>query len=113
MIYNNWYAMTDQALTEHLGKFIKDMRVHANYSQTDLAKEAGVSRPTVIALEKGEPVTTTTLIRVLRILQQLHLLGHFTYEEPVSPMLLAERELMKPKRVRGKKPGNNTSYVDW
>ena len=105
--------MSDKALAEHLGKFIKDVRVQAQYSQQALANEAGISRTTLNALEKGESVTTTTLIQVLRILQQLHLLGHFTYEEPISPMLLAERELMKPKRVRGKKPGNNTSYVDW
>lgn len=42
--YNDWYAMTDKALSETIGHYIQRERVGQNRSQTEVAKSAGISR---------------------------------------------------------------------
>jgi transcriptional regulator with XRE-family HTH domain len=90
--YNNWYFVSDKKLTEHIGRFIKAMRVQQKKSQDVVATEAGISRSTLSLLERGETVTLSTLLQVLRVLQQLHILDAFIVQEEVSPLEMAVRE---------------------
>lgn len=113
MSYNNWRAMSDKALLQHIGKFIKHHRLDANKTQTKLAEEAGISRSTLSLLERGEPVALLTLIQVLRILDKLHILDAFTVEQTISPMMVAEMELKKRKRASSKKDTDNTYKSEW
>lgn len=104
--------MSDKALAERMGAFIKHHRVGQNKTQDALAAEAGISRSTLSLLERGEPVNLGTLIRVLRVLDQLPVLKSFAIQESISPLVLAKLEKEKRKRARGKRE-EKTGETDW
>lgn len=93
--------MSDKALAEHVGRFVKQKRMELNKTQDVLAHAAGISRSTLGLLEKGEPVTLATLLQVLRVLDQLHILDVFTVQPIFSPIQLAKIEQKKRKRASG------------
>ena len=110
--YINWDSMSDRALAEHIGSFIKHHRLEQNKTQEVLARAAGISRSTLSLLERGETVTLSTLIQVLRVLDQLHIMDIFTVQQTISPLILARMEKEKRKRARGKKE-ETKSETDW
>jgi len=97
--YKNQASMSDKALIEQIGAFVKHHRLRQNKTQDEIAEEAGISRSTLSLLERGESVTILTLIQVLRVLDQLHIMDAFRVEEKVSPMALAKLEKEKRKRA--------------
>ena len=110
--YKNWVSMSDKALIEQIGAFIKHHRLRQNRTQNEVAEEAGISRSTLSLLERGETVTLLTLIQVLRVLDQLHIMNAFRVNETVSPMKLAKLE--KEKRKRASRQGReNQETSDW
>jgi len=100
--YNNWDSMSDKALAEQIGAFVKHHRMEQNKTQDVLAKAAGISRSTLSLLERGETVTLATLIQVLRVLDQLHIMETFIVQQIISPLALAKIEKNKRKRASGK-----------
>ncbi len=100
--YKNWDSMNDKALAEQIGTFIKHHRMEQNKTQDVLANAAGISRSTLSLLERGETVTLATLIQVLRVLDQLHVMEIFTVQQIMSPLMLAKMEKDKRKRASGK-----------
>ena len=110
--YYNWSSMSDKALTEHIGRFVKEKRMELNKTQDALAHAAGISRSTLSLLEKGETVTLATLLRVLRVLDQLHILDVFTVQPTFSPMHLAKIELKKRRRAGGT-PSASSKKSTW
>lgn len=91
--------MSDKALSEHIGLFIKHHRMVQNKSQDVLATAAGISRSTLSLLERGKTVTLDTLIQVLRTLDVLYIFDVFTVQETLSPLALAKIEKNKRKRA--------------
>ena len=65
--YTNWDSMSDNALSEQIGHFIKHYRLQQNKTQEEVATKAGMSRSTLSLLERGETVTLASLIQVLRV----------------------------------------------
>jgi transcriptional regulator with XRE-family HTH domain len=96
----NWKAMSDKALAKELGKFIKHYRLLQAKNQEALAKEAAISRSTLSQLERGEPVTISTLIQVLRVLNKLDVFDAFEIPTEISPLAMAKAEKAKRKRVK-------------
>ena len=101
--YKNWDSMSDKALAEHIGAFIKHHRMEQNKTQDVLANAAGISRSTLSLLERGETVTLATLVQVLRVLDQLHVMEVFMVQQTIGPLALAKMEKDKRKRASGKK----------
>lgn len=99
--YTNWSSMSDKALTEFIGAFLRHHRLIQNRSQDALARAAGLSRSTVSLLERGENTSLSSLIQVLRVLDLLHIMKVFEVKEEISPVAYAR--LQKNKR---KKAGN-------
>jgi len=99
--FTNWNTMSDKALSQHIGAFIKHHRMVSNITQDALAKDAGISRSTLSLLERGETVTLATLIQVLRVLDQLNVMEVFTVKQTISPLALAKIEKRKRKRASG------------
>lgn len=95
--------MSDKALAKEIGAFIRHHRMELNKTQDTLAAEAGISRSTLSLLERGETVTVATLIQVLRVLDQLQVMGAFTVHQSISPLVLAKMQKEKRKRARRKK----------
>ena len=94
--------MSDKALVEFIGVFIKHHRMEQNITQEALANAAGISRSTLSLLERGETVTLSTFIQILRMLDQLHIMEVFTIQQTISPLVLARMEMNKRKRASGK-----------
>lgn len=94
--------MSDKALAEHIGVFIKHHRLEQNKTQDKLANAAGISRSTLSLLERGEVVTLATLIQVLRVLDQLQVMDVFSIQHTISPLALVKMEKNKKKRASGK-----------
>lgn len=110
--YKNWVAMSDKTLTEHIGAFVSHHRLEQNKTQDVLANAAGISRSTLSLLERGETVTLATLIQVLRVLDQLHVMETFTVQKTISPIALAKMQKEKRQRARGKQR-DNEQESDW
>ena len=101
--YRNWDSMSDKALAEQIGAFVKHHRMEQNKTQEALASDAGISRSTLSLLERGETVTLATLIQVLRVLDQLKVMEAFVVQQFISPLALARLEMNKRKRASSKK----------
>jgi transcriptional regulator with XRE-family HTH domain len=110
--FTSWYAMSDQALTAHIGAFVKHHRLEQNKTQDTLSYEAGISRSTLSLLERGKTVTLDTLIQVLRVLEQLQVMDAFEVQPVVSPLALAKAEQDKRRRARSSK-AQNIGQSDW
>ncbi|MGB1104824.1 MAG: helix-turn-helix domain-containing protein, partial [Crocinitomicaceae bacterium] len=67
----------------------------------EVAESAGISRSTLSLLENGEPISVSTLIQVLRVLDQLHVFQVFKIEQTISPIAMAK--LQREKRQRSRK----------
>jgi transcriptional regulator with XRE-family HTH domain len=104
--FKNWDSMSDKALAKHIGGFIKHQRMEQDKTQDVLATAAGISRSTLSLLERGETVTLATLIQVLRVLDQLHLMDDFVVQQAISPLVLAKLEKNKRQRASGKNEEN-------
>lgn len=110
--YKNWLSMSDTALSQQIGAFVKHQRMEQNKTQDMVAKAAGISRSTLSLLERGETVTLATFIQVLRVLDQLHVMNAFEIQQSISPLALAKAEKKKRKRVRNINP-NNIEESNW
>jgi len=113
--FNDWLSMSDKALTEHIGAFVRHHRMEQNITQEELASAAGISRSTLSLLERGETVTVTTLIQVLRVLDQLNIMNVFEVRETPSPLALAKLQKEKRQRARGRsvKKIESSEETDW
>jgi transcriptional regulator with XRE-family HTH domain len=105
--------MSDKALSETMGTFIRQHRLAQNRTQHEVAAQAGISRSTLSLLEKGETVTVPTLIQVLRVLELLHIMESFTFHEQISPLQLAKLEQEKRVRASSKKESNDKPESEW
>ena len=63
--------LTDRKILGEVGDRLARHRLGRNLTQAQLAREAGVSKRTVIRLENGESSQLTNLVRVLRALSLL------------------------------------------
>ena len=108
----NWVAMSDSAIIDAIGKYVKNKRLSINKTQAQTAKEAGINRWTLGQLENGESITMASLIQILRALDLLQLLEIFKIEEKISPIELAQLESQKRQRARGKEE-NQKPITDW
>jgi transcriptional regulator with XRE-family HTH domain len=110
--FTNWVSMSDKALAEQIGAFVRHHRIAQNKTQNVLAAEAGISRSTLSLLERGEAVMLGTLIQVLRVLDQLQIMGAFEIQDSISPLALAKLQKEKRQRASGKKE-QKTDETDW
>ena len=110
--FNDWASMSDKALAEYIGTFVKHHRMEQNKTQDELATAAGISRSTLSLLGRGETVTVTTLIQVLRVLDPLSVLSAFEVRETISPLALAKLQKEKRQRARGKSKNEDDNSAD-
>jgi len=111
---SNWYAMTDKGLSETIGHFIQRERIGQNKSQSEVAKAAGVSRSTLSLLERGENVSISNFIQVLRTLELLYIMDVFKPFDEISPIAYAKMKMKTRIRARKKNiDGTIVSDIGW
>lgn len=111
----NWISMSDEALIKTIGGFIKHHRLQQNKTQSDVAAAAGISRSTLSLLERGETVTISTLIQVLRVLDLLYVMDVFKVTDEISPLAYAKLKKEQRKRASNKtnKPTQPKDDLGW
>ena len=108
----NWIEMSDRAIVNTIGTFIKQQRLKINKTQAQLSVEAGVNRWTLGQIENGEAITMISLIQIMRALDILYLFDGFTIKQEISPLELAKQE--QNKRQRASSNSSDTSHkTDW
>ena len=96
------YEMSDSAVLDQIGNVIKHLRVKQGITQEKLAEMAGLNRYTVGQIEKGDSISLSSLIQMLRALQAFYLLGEFSVTEEISPLEYAKLKKNNKQRVRMK-----------
>lgn len=107
---------TDMRVLAELGERVARHRLNRNLTQDQLAREAGVSKRTVVRLENGESSQLTNLIRILRALNlvgNLDALVPLPLPSPVEALKAKahERRRASPSR-RKPKPGAKWTWGD-
>ncbi len=112
--YINWHSMSDLAIEEHIGAFIRHHRLKQNKTQAFVAKAAGISRSTLSLLERGETPSFKTLIQVMRVLDLLYILDAFRIHKEISPIALAKLEQQVRERASTyKTKSSSKKESDW
>ena len=112
--YTDWPSMSDKALMVTIGTFVRHHRLNQNKGQSDVAKAACISRSTVSLLERGEKISLTSLIQVLRILDLLHIMEVFKVKHEISPIEYAKLQKNKKKRARNiMKDADSEKELEW
>ncbi|MCV9387485.1 helix-turn-helix domain-containing protein [Reichenbachiella ulvae] len=95
--------MSDVALSQTIGVFVQHHRLNQNRSQEEVANAAGISRSTLSLLERGEKVTLSTLLQVLRVLDLLYVMDVFKVDHSISPLEYARLQKQARKKATGKR----------
>lgn len=110
---DTYKAMSDIAILQQLGKFVKHHRLKQNITQSQLAEQAGINRTTLVDFEKGNRSNTLTLIQILRALNLMHIFEAFNIQYEISPIQLAKIQANERQRAYGKKNKNQKPLSDW
>ena len=99
---------TDAAVLAELGRRLTRHRLERNWTQAELAAEAGIGQATVQRAERGESVQMTSMLKLLRTLSLLGGLDAAVPESIELPIAQLERERRKVRRRasgrRGRRP---------
>jgi transcriptional regulator with XRE-family HTH domain len=104
----NYMALSDKAIMEKIGSYIRHQRLDQNKTQSQLAFEAGLNRSTLVEFEQGNGGNLITLIQLIRGLKLLEVLNIFEIKSQFSPIQLAKLEQKRRKRAsKNKRPAKN------
>lgn len=110
----NFASLSDTAIVTQIGDFVKNTRIQQNKTQAQLALASGLNRYTIGKIENGESITLSSLIQILRSLQQLHLLENFQFKEQISPLEYAKlKKKQQKERVRSKNSSKQKEDLGW
>jgi len=104
--------LTDTAVLASLGGRIAETRLERDLTQAELAKEAGVSKRTLVRLEGGESTQLTNLIRVLRALGLTGNLDALFPPPAPSPLKQLQSEEKRRKRASGRSSTSGPASTD-
>ncbi len=104
-------ALSDEALLAELGSRISRRRIAARLTQSQVAKEAGISKRTVERIENGASAQLSSLIRLLRALDLVAGLEALVPAERPSPMELLRNR--GKRRVRASGTRGSEDVPDW
>ncbi len=90
--------MTDTAVLAELGRRLARHRLERNWTQAEMAAQAGVGQATVQRAERGESVQMTSMIKLLRALGLLGGLDAAVPESIDLPIAQLEREQRKVRQ---------------
>ena len=102
MLIMKFDVMSNEKILEELGRRLQRERLNRNFTQAQLAANAGVARRTIVAMENGEGGNLDTLVALLRALGVIQALDQFLPDPPLSPAQVAKLKGRERKRATGK-----------
>ena len=106
-------VLSDEALLVEVGDRLRQQRLQSQFTQAELAHEAGVSKSTVERLESGQSVDFALLLRVLRKLGLIETLDVLFPETQPSPMALLKNKGRQRKRMSHPKAPSDSPREPW
>ncbi len=103
--------MSASAIAEELGNRLKQARLNADLTQTEVASRTGLNRKTILNAEKGK-VRLENLVAILVSLDMVGQLNLFLPEQEVSPIQLAKLKGQARQRASRSKKGNPQTKGD-
>ena len=100
------------ALAAELGDRLKQARLNADMTQTEVAKLAGLTRKVVLNAEKGH-VKLEALIAIMLVLHLDEQLDKFLPRQTISPIQLAKLHGKKRQRASGQKRIDDKETPEW
>ena len=86
----SWNKLSNSKLLESIGEAVRAMRLKLNWTQSELAKSAGISLPSLVRLESGNGnPSLTVLLSLLKALGQADGL-ELVFAAQDSPLLVAQ-----------------------
>lgn len=86
-----------------LGEHIRTLRLQRNIDQRELADQAGVALNSVKRLESGRPVTTKTLISVLRVMNRTDWIESLSPTVSINPLQMSKTKAPRQKIFKERK----------
>lgn len=105
--------LTDETVLAELGRRLAQRRLELQLTQEVLAEQAGVSKRTVERIEAGATAQTSTLVRVLRVLELLDRLETLVPEAGPRPMDLVRLKGKARKRASGRRKSRDKEPWHW
>ncbi len=84
--------ISDDAVLAELGERVTRCRLDFQFTQANLAEQAGVAKRTVERIEAGASAQMSSMIRILRVLELLPNLDRMIPEAGPRPMDLLKRK---------------------
>lgn len=110
----NIIQLSDKAIREKVGGFIKHKRLQQNITQAQLAESTNLNRTTIVKIEKGESITLASLIPILRALDSLYVFESFEVYDEISPLEYSKlRKNRKLRAGQNKSKLSNKSELGW
>lgn len=91
---------TNTEIMTEIGRRLRQYRLQQNIPIAELARDAGLSAPTVINVENGRNPRLGSIVRVLRVLGRLESLDAFLPDPMISPIQLASLKGRGRQRAR-------------
>jgi transcriptional regulator with XRE-family HTH domain len=105
--------LTDEAILAELGGRLAQRRLELQLTQEMAAEQAGVSKRSVERIEAGAAAQTSTLIRLMRVLELLDRLETLLPEAGPRPMDLLKLKGKARKRASGKRMSTGKETWQW
>ena len=105
--------LTDEAILEHVGDRVRQLRLRRDITQDQLAKDSGVGKSTIERFEKGHSIQLNSFIRILRSVGKLDELIGLIPDQTASPMEMLMREQPTKYRASKVKKEKNPSAWKW
>ena len=104
--------LTDETVLKELGDRLSRLRLNRNLTQAEVSEQAGITRPTLVRIEKGMPTDFTSILRVLRALNLMDRIDDLIPSQSISPVVqvLSAKE---PRQRARKSKSNNRSPRSW
>jgi transcriptional regulator with XRE-family HTH domain len=91
---------TTGEILQEIGRRVRAYRLQQNKTHAELAKEAGISRATLVRAEAGQNSSLESLVKILRVLGRLDALNDFLAPTLISPIQLAASQGRTRRRAR-------------
>ncbi len=99
----DWSNFNNEIFLKQLGERIRRHRMQRNLTQKELAEKSGISIFTIAQMEKGNSVSMSMFVDVLRAMKLLNNFEYLLPEVGISPADLIRLGSKVPKRIKHKK----------
>ncbi|MBT8332838.1 MAG: helix-turn-helix domain-containing protein [Deltaproteobacteria bacterium] len=103
--------MSSLAIAEELGNRLKQARLRADLTQSEVASRSGLSRRTILKAEKGK-VQLENLVAILGAIGMVEHLNMFLPAQEISPIQLAKLKGQQRQRASRSKKRETQSKED-